>query len=80
MLNFNEGHSSGTMCLPRIMEWLRVLERDDNGPVKLGHGKQFLKYQLIKNPRRLRKTMQTFKNVSVDATQVESNASPVIFW
>ena len=69
---------SGTMGLPRIMEWLRVLKRGDNGPVKLGHGKQFLKNKLIKNPRRLRKTMQMFKNVSVDTTQVESNASPVI--
>ena len=78
LLNFDEGHMSGTVGLPR-MEWLRVLKRDDNGPAKLGHGKQFLKYKLTKNPRRLRKGMQMLKNVSVGTIQVELNASPVIF-
>ena len=79
MLNFHEGHIVGTMGLPRVMEWLRVLKMDDKGSVKLGYGKQFLKYKLIKNLRRFRKTMQMLKNVSVNTIQVESNASPVIF-
>lgn len=61
------------------MEWLRVLKKDDKGSVKLGYGKQFLKYKLIKSPRRLRNMMQMFKNVSVNTIQVESNASPFIF-
>ena len=70
MLNFDEGHIAGTMGLPRVMEWLRVLKKDDKGSVKLGHGKQFLKYKLIKSPRRLRNMMQMFKNVSVNTIQV----------
>ena len=70
MLNLDEGHIAGTMGLPRVMEWLRVLKKDDKGSAKLGYGKQFLKYKLIKSPRRLRNMMQMFKNVSVNTIQV----------
>ena len=70
MLIFDEGCMSGTMGLQRIMECLRVLKRDDKGPIKLGHGKPLLKYKMIKDPRYLRKTMMVWKNVYVSMIQV----------
>jgi hypothetical protein len=74
---------SGTMGLQRIMEWLRVLKKDDKGSIKLGHGKPPLKYKMIKDTKYLRKTIKVWKNVYVSTFQVQlrcqKSANSVIF-
>ena len=61
MVNFDEGRMASTMGLPRIMEWLQALRRDDNGKLKLGHGKPLLGYTLCGNTRRLRLIMRAWE-------------------
>ena len=71
MLNFDEGRMSSTMGLPRIMQWLQVLERSDRGPVKLGHGKLTLRYTVTQDLDHVRLTMKLWEDVSVENVQVE---------
>ena len=71
MAALDEERMSSSMGLSQIMRWLQVLERSDQGSVKLGYGNLTSKYMLAKDPGQVRRTMKLWEDVHIERIQAE---------